>query len=132
MHYWDLDEDRLNGGDPQPVYRVPIDVLETARELVIVADVPGVDAESVRVMFTGGALVIAGEKRAPGCEAHKAAFHLAERTFGRFACAVRVSTPVDATRASALVRGGELRVTLPIVDDRRGREIEIDVKSAGV
>jgi HSP20 family protein len=112
-----------------PAYRPPVDVIETTAAIEIVADLPGVAPEVVRVAFTGEAVIITGDKRPAGCR-HANAFHLAERTFGRFACAVRVDGAVDAAKARAVIRAGELHVTLPRIADRRRREMPIAVERA--
>jgi HSP20 family molecular chaperone IbpA len=52
-----------------------------------------------------------------------------ERDFGRFARAVRLHTAVDAGRARAVLTLGELRVILPKIADRRGREIRVTVET---
>jgi HSP20 family protein len=111
-------------------YRPAIDVVETAEAIEIVADIPGVPPESVQVIFAGGTLVVRGHKRAPQCAHREAAFHLAERPFGHFACAVRCEVPVDSGRARATLHAGELHVVLPRIDERRGRQIPIAVESA--
>ena len=105
----------------------PLDVVETAETLEIIVDVPGVAAGDVQVVYGRGTLVIGGRKLPPGCEHREAAFHLAERGFGRFARAVRVAGAFDAGRARATLSGGELHVVLPRIDERRGREIRIPV-----
>ena len=61
------------------------------------------------------------------CRHREAAFHLAERGFGRFIRAVRLAGAFDAGNARASLTAGELRIFLPRIDDRRGREIRIDV-----
>jgi HSP20 family protein len=114
---------------PVPEYRPPIDILETSEALDIVADLPGVAADAVRVVYTQGGVLILGRKTAPGCHHREAAFHLAERTFGRFAWLVRLSVAVDAGRARATLQNGELLVSLPRIEDRRGRDQEIKVES---
>jgi HSP20 family protein len=57
-------------------------------------------------------------------------FHLAERSYGRFARAVRVTGAIDASRARATVSGGELHIVLPRLDERRGRVFQIPVERA--
>ena len=106
----------------------PCDVIETPVAIEVLMDLPGVPAESITVMLSRHTLVIAGEKRSAACGHDHAAFHLAERTFGRFARTVRLPGAFDAGRADATLRAGELRVTLPRIDDRRGREISITVR----
>jgi HSP20 family protein len=105
----------------------PMDVLETTAGIEVVMDVPGVNAESLRVMFTQGTLVVAGRKLPGVCAHQEAAFHLAERSFGRFTRAVRLAGAFDAGRAAATLAGGELRIVLPRIDERRGRDIHIRI-----
>jgi HSP20 family protein len=112
-----------------PEYRPSLDVVETRETLEIVADLAGVPHEAIRVVFTQNAVVIVGQKPAPSCQQREVAFHLAERTFGRFACLVRLAAAVDAGRARATLRAGELVVSLPRIEDRRGRDLEIKVES---
>ncbi len=105
----------------------PMDVLETAEAIEIVMDLPAVAAGSLRLFFSQGAVVIAGQKRPAACRHKGAAFHLAERSFGRFARAVRLNGAFDGGRATATLRGGELRVVLPRIEERRGRDIRIEI-----
>lgn len=110
-------------------YRPPIDVVETAEAIDVIADLPGVSASAVRVVFTGGTLVIAGRKHPPVCQHASAAFHLAERSFGRFAYGIRLAVAIDGGNATATLTAGELRVRLPRIQERRGLEREITIKS---
>jgi HSP20 family protein len=105
----------------------PLDVLDTAAGVEIVVDLPGVAADSIRVVAKGATILILGEKPA-ACSNRDARFHLAERAFGRFARAVRLSGAFDLARAEATLRAGELRLRLPRIDDRRGREIVVPVR----
>jgi len=110
-------------------YAAPIDVVETAAAIEIVADIPGVARDAVRIVCTQGAVVITGRKAAPVCEHREAAFHFAERTFGFFARVIRLTAAVDATRARAALCAGELHISLPRVEERRGRDIPIAIES---
>jgi HSP20 family protein len=107
----------------------PLDLLETDEAFEISMDLPGVSSETVRVMLKGGAVLIAGDKsvrRGRG----ESSFHLLERGFGRFARVVRLPGPCDGQKARATLAHGELRVVLPKIADRRGRVIQIAVRSA--
>ena len=108
----------------------PFDVLESADTVEIVMDLPGVDRDSLKVVFSRGMVLIAGTKRASLCSHADAAFHLAERAFGRFARGVRISGAVDAGRAKATLVSGELRLVLPRLTERRGGQITIPVENA--
>jgi HSP20 family protein len=104
-----------------------LDVLETERSVELVLDLPGVTADAVRVLVKGSTVVIAGEKERPDPASGPASFHLVERDFGRFVRAVRVHVAFDGTRARARMRDGELRVVLPKIEERRGREIHVQI-----
>ena len=108
--------------------RPPMDVYETGDAIEVALDVPGVSPEDLRVVVRENAVIVVGEKAAGPCAARDARFHLAERTFGRFARALRLLTPVDATRARAELSSGRLRVIVPRIDDRRGRDIPVKVE----
>jgi HSP20 family protein len=108
----------------------PIDVLETPEGIEVVMDAPGVAADQIQIVVARNTLVVMGQKMPSGCEHHReAAFHIAERGFGRFARGVRLSGAFDAARGAASLRDGELRVTLPRIDERRGREHRIPVRT---
>jgi len=49
------------------------------------------------------------------------------RAYGRFARAVKVSGAIDASRATAIVTAGQLRVIVPRIVDRRGKVITVPV-----
>jgi HSP20 family protein len=117
------------GGSSATEWTPLVDVIETPAGLEVVVDLPGVAASDIEVSAVGGALVIAGRKSPPGCERHHAAFHLVERSFGRFARRIPLAGAFDMGRADARLRGGELRILLPRVEERRGRPIRIDVRA---
>lgn len=111
-------------GDCQP----PLDVIETDEAVEILLDLPGVAPASVRVLQKGAVILVAGEKWVAGPGAGAGGYHLVERASGRFARAVRIATAFDGSRVRATLAGGELRITLPRLADRRGvgRLIPVD------
>ena len=107
----------------------PVDVIDSPASLVIVMDLPGVPAASVQIVLSRGTVLIAGTKLPAACGHKDAAFHMAERTFGRFARVVRVGGAVDGARARATLVAGELRIEFPRIEERRGRQISIPIGS---
>lgn len=106
----------------------PLDIIETDAGLEAVLDVSGVPASSIEIVFSRNVLLMAGHKLPAACEHRDAAFHIAERSFGRFARAVSVDGAYDAGRATATLANGELRVFLPRLGERRGAEIRIPIR----
>jgi HSP20 family protein len=91
--------------------------------------VPGVPPDDLRVLIKASVVVIAGGKMPPNqSERARASFHLVERDFGRFARAVRLTGACDVTAATAVLAGGELRVRIPRIVERRGCGILVPVR----
>jgi HSP20 family protein len=125
---WLAETDRSVPGSQEWV--PPMDVVETRTALQVVVDLPGVPEDAIRLFVARDRLVIEGAKPAGKCAHRNAAFHLVERSFGRFARAVRLGGAYDIGRASAVFAAGELLVTLPRIEERRGREIRITIQTA--
>ena len=109
--------------------RPSLDIVETATAVEVIVDVPGVSAQVVRVLMRRNILLVVGAK-VPAAAPRPMRFHVAERTYGRFARSVRVDAAVDATQANASVRRGQLRIVLPRLADRRGVPIPIPIESS--
>jgi HSP20 family protein len=109
----------------------PMDVLETESDVEVILDLPGIDAQAVTITYRDGAVIVSGHKRPTRCQHKgKAAFHLAERSFGRFRRAVRLAGAFDASRARATLAAGELHIVIPRLGERRGQQISIRVDTA--
>lgn len=109
------------------LYAPPMDVVETGDAIDVVMDLAGVTPDDVRVLFKNNTLVIAGCKWPAGiAPARPTAFHLVERSFGRFARAVRIGSTLDLARARATMVEGELRIHLPRLNS--GHEFVIPIE----
>lgn len=106
-----------------------LDVLETDQTVEVIVDLPGIAAEWLRVMIKGSAVLVVGEKERAEPSGTPRSYHLVERDYGRFARAVRLHVAVDAARARATLAHGELRIVLPKIVDRRGREILVPINA---
>ena len=117
----------LDAGAAAVEYTPPIDVVETDAAIEILLDLPGVRASQVDVVFSRNVLLISGDKIPAAHDLDDAAFHIAERAFGRFARAIGLEGAFDAARTSATLVNGELRIVLPRHKERRGAKIRIPV-----
>lgn len=117
----------LESGVAAVEFTPPIDVLETETSIQIVLDLPGVRPAQIDVLFSQNVLLISGDKAPVACDHADAAFHIAERAFGRFARAIGLEGAFDAGKAVATLKDGELRVILPRLLERRGAKIRIPV-----
>jgi HSP20 family protein len=125
--------ERLSGFEraerPMPGEWSPsVDVYESRGRLLVVAEVPGLTPESLRLVCRERELVISGERRERRPPAGIAAFLCMERPHGRFARTIHLDVAVDLKLAEARLAGGVLTVTLPRLKDRRGRETTIPIE----
>lgn len=104
-----------------------MDVYECRGTVVVVAEVPGLAPESLRVACRDRCLVISGERRERRATGGVAAFLCMERPHGRFKRTIPLDIPVDIQRAEAHLAQGLLTVSLPRLKDRRGRETSIAI-----
>lgn len=107
-----------------------IDVYQSGDELVVEAELPGVDVADIGVSAGENLIVIEGLKReepGPG----RVNFLCMERSFGAFRRVVITGAAVDLMRATAVCRDGVLQVRVPKVDEKRGRVRTIPVTPEG-
>lgn len=109
--------------------RPTVDVIETSQAVEVVMDVPGVPVDSLKIALRRNTLLIVGAKL-PSPIDPAARFHVAERSYGRFARAIRIAGAFDGLRGTATTGAGQLRVVLPRIEDRRGRVRMIPVSAS--
>jgi HSP20 family protein len=103
-----------------------LDVTETDQEIVVRAEIPGIDPQDVDVQVSGRLLTVSGEKR----EAHeekRGATYRAERRFGRFRRTIELPSAVEVDQVSARIDKGVLTITLPRSERSRPKRVEIKV-----
>lgn len=108
---------------PRTAYAPAVDILERTDEIVVTADMPGVDERSVDITLEKNVLSISGivdQRPAPG---HRPA--LAEYGTGDYQRAFTLSEEVDRERIQATVKNGVLRLVLPKAAAARARRIEV-------
>jgi len=105
-----------------------VDIYEARGKLLIVAEVPGIAAESLKVAFRDRHLVLGGERKERRLPGGVARFLCMERPQGRFTRVILLDIPVDIREAEARLSGGLLTISIPRLKDRRGRETVIPVK----
>lgn len=107
-------------------YHPPADVNETVDGVSIRMEVPGVSVRNVQVVVRGARIEVSGEKRPDqaGCEA---SFLCIERSFGKFCRIFEISGAVNLAEMTASLKGGVLRLFVPKVSERRGREQRVRI-----
>jgi HSP20 family protein len=110
---------------PERAWAPVLDMYETKDELVIAAELPGVNEKDVEVSMTGDVLTLRGARAAPDLSQH--AQYRGERSFGRFERSVALPIPVQADRVKASYQDGVLTIKLPKAEEIKPKQIKIDV-----
>jgi len=104
-----------------------VDVYEIRGRLILVAEMPGLSPDSMKVVCREREIVISGERRArkPGAGQN---YLCLERPSGRFERTISLEGAVDLRESKARFEAGLLIVTLPRLKERRGRETVIPIE----
>src|SRR5579872_6113853 len=101
-----------------------VDILETENELVLKADIPGVDFKDIDIQLENGTLTLKGERKFEKQENNKG-YHRLERSYGSFVRYFTVPETVDAENVKAEFHNGVLTVTLPKKEIAKPRAIKV-------
>jgi len=101
----------------------PVEIYDTGEDLVIVAELPGLDKNDINISFDNGQLTISGERKAEEEEGRN--YHRNERWYGKFGRSFQMPASYDAEKVNAHLRNGVLSVTLPKKDEAKPRQISI-------
>ncbi len=105
-----------------------IDLFETATEMVLMVDLPGVDPASIDLSLTGNVLSLRGEKAS--AEVPGGRSRAKERPAGTFRRQITLTETVDFDRVQAQAKDGVLTVRLPKQETARSRTITIQAHPA--
>lgn len=103
------------------------DVVETKDEIVIKAELPGLDEKDVNVEIENGVLTIKGERNAEQ-ETDEKGYRRIERAYGSFLRTFTLPTNVEAEKISATFTNGLLEVHMPKKEGAKPRTIKVEVK----
>ena len=106
-----------------------IDVEETDRELVVTAELPGLDDKDFEVTITGDMLTIKGEKKAEHEQRNGDAYYM-ERRFGSFSRSIPLPFEVKDEKVDARYDKGVLTIRVPKPADAQRAVRRIEVKAA--
>jgi HSP20 family protein len=106
-----------------------VDIFETpTHDLVVRAELPGMNREDIEVSVENGTLVLRGEKKFDP-EVKEEAYRRIERAYGTFQRSFTLPTTVDANKVSAEYKNGVLTVKLPFRDEAKPRTINVEVSA---
>jgi HSP20 family protein len=104
-----------------------VDVFEDKESLKIVAELPGLKPEDVKITLENSTLTLRGEKKQVA-EEKTERVHRYERSYGSFERSFSLPNTVDADKVAASFENGVLTITLPKAEKAKPREIAVAAK----
>lgn len=101
-----------------------VDIYETENEIVVKAELPGVDKKGIDLRIENNVLTLRGERRFEK-ETKDENYHRIERSYGAFSRSFSIPTLVDEEKISADYKDGVLNITLPKKEQARPKQITI-------
>ena len=106
-----------------------VDVLEEKDSIRIMAELPGVKPEEVKISVEENVLTISGTKQQVA-EEHTERVHRYERTYGTFQRTFALPATVAADHIKATYENGVLTVTLPKEEKAKPRQIPVEASKS--
>jgi len=112
---------------PDSEWLPSLDVTERKGDLLVEAELPGMDGKDIDVSVSDGILSIRGEKKHEK-EEKEGGYHIVERRYGSFSRSVRLPKEVESDKIKASFKNGVLKVVLPKSQQVRNKGHKITVQ----
>jgi HSP20 family protein len=103
-----------------------VDIAETENDIMVIAEIPGMEQKDLDVNLTGDVLTIKGEKKAEH-EEKGDNFHRIERSYGSFSLSFALPCEVQQDKAEATYKNGVLSLRLPKSESCKKKAVKITV-----
>jgi HSP20 family protein len=104
-----------------------VDMIDKKSELLVKAELPGMDRKDIHISITGDLLTIKGERKAEK-ETKEEDYYCCESSYGSFSRAVSLPVGVETDKITAEYKNGILEVHLPKTKEVKEKTKEVPVK----
>lgn len=101
-----------------------MDLVEKDEQLILRADLPGLERDDVDIEVKDGVLTVSGERKVED-EQKADGYYRVERAYGSFARTLSLPEGIDAERITADFDKGVLEVRIPKPEERKAHRIRI-------
>jgi HSP20 family protein len=101
-----------------------VDIYDNEDNIVIKAELPGIDKENINVDVKDGVLILKGERSSDN-EVKKDKYYRRERMFGKFERAFNLPADVDPDKIKADYTDGVLKIDIPKPEERKPKQITV-------
>jgi len=115
---------RVSGYEGAMTWAPRVDVSQHKGELIIRADLPGVDKDEVKINMTEDTVTIHGERHRAQ-EEERDGVYRSERSYGAFYRSVALPPGTASDQAKASFKDGVLEIRMPAAPGAKGRPLPI-------
>jgi len=105
-----------------------VNVTESDKDVVVSAELPGLDEKDLDISLARGVLTLKGEKKEEKEEKNQQYYHL-ERSYGSFLREIAIPDSVDTDKAKAAFAKGVLTVSMPKRPEAMQERKRISIKA---
>jgi HSP20 family protein len=103
----------------------PFNVFSDKDGVLLIAEAPGIDAQTLNLTVHGRSVTISGERKSDEPK-DKASYHRRERPVGKFSRSIQLPEDLDLGKAEAKYEAGLLTVRVPKAEQSKPRQISIE------
>jgi HSP20 family protein len=101
-----------------------VDIYDNDENIVITAELPGIDKTDIVIDVKDGVLTLKGERSFDN-EVKEEKYYCRERTFGKFQRAFRLPADVDPEKINADYKDGILKIDIPKPEEQKPKKITV-------
>lgn len=103
-----------------------VDVYQEKDDIVVKAELPGMDKNDIEVNISDSELTLKGEKKKEE-KIEEEDYYRRERSYGAFLRSVQLPTGVQADKVKASFKNGILEIRLPKTEEAKAKEIKVKI-----
>jgi len=116
-------------GESFGAFQPQVDISENDKQIVVSAELPGLDENDIEVSLAHNMLTISGEKKSAKEDRGKNYYHV-ERSYGSFKRTIPLPYEIETDKVEATFKKGVLTIDLPKTAETQKQRKRITVKSA--
>lgn len=118
----DVDEEM-----PCSVWSPRVDIYDTKENIILNAELPGIDIRDIKIEVNDGTLLLSG-KRKFGKDVKKENYHMMERSYGTFKRSFSLHSLIDQEGVKAKYNNGILEIILPKVKKSTPKKVSVKIQ----
>jgi len=102
----------------------PVSVFRDQDQLLLTAELPGVDKNDIHIELKGDLFRLYGERK-PSFDFKEVSIHRRERNLGKFDRTLKLPFAINADQVVAQYENGVLKVHLPLAESAKTKKVKI-------